>query len=137
MTVLFLGIGLIILSIVFFIYYPIHLAQTRRRKTTARGTIVKVYKRRIERENYTDIDYQYKVEFNPGDGNITIQSPHTSLSKPEGDEVTVEYNPDKPKDAHIVEFHGSAGTSKNILYAALIILAVGIICIGISWYVIL
>ena len=132
MFFLIFGIGCFIISIVFFIYYPIHLAQIRRRKATARGTIIKVYTKRIHREDYDDIHYQYNVEFNPGSGVIPIKSPSTPIRKEEGDEVIVEYNPDKPQDAHIVEFHGSAGSSKTILYAALIFLAIGIICFGIG-----
>ena len=132
MFFLILGICCVIISIVFFIYYPIHLAQTRRRKATAMGTIVKVYSRRTRREDYDDIYYQYNVEFNPGSGVITIKSSSTPIRKDEGNEVIVKYNPDKPQDAHIEEFHGSAGSSKVILYAALIFLAIGIICFGIG-----
>jgi len=131
MNIFLLGFVLIVLGIVFFIAYPIHKSQTKRRNATIEGTITGVERKRERDDNVPsgyDIDYKYDVTFNPGSGDVTIKTGYTKSEWKEGDKVTVAYNAANPNDAHVMEVHGDAGSSKTLLYAAVISLVAGIVC---------
>ena len=121
------GFVLFFIGIIFLIYAPIHARQNKRRTASAPGTITFV---KEVRQSNSDIanpmyDYLFTVDFVADGVTHTTHTKRQALRKEVGDEVTVKYNPSKPDDCHINEFHGE--TTKPIVIVGLIVTAVGLI----------
>ncbi len=122
-----LGFVLFVLGLIFLIYAPIHALQNKRRSEEVIGKIsfVKEVLQKNSTLAHPMYDYFFTVEYVLDGITHTTHSNRQALRKNVGDEVTVCYNPKKPDDSHVKEFHGA--TTKPIVIAGLIILALGLI----------
>ena len=121
------GFVLFILGIIFLIYAPIHARQNKRRTASVPGNITYVKEVRQSNSSIGNpmYDYFFTVDFVVDGVTHTTHSKRQAIRKEVGEEVTIKYNPAKPDDCHINEFHGE--TTKPIVIVGLVVTAVGLI----------
>ena len=116
------GFVILCLGIFFMIYYKVHKKQNNRRTARVQGTCVNITVNTSEDSgDTTHYDFSYDV----GGNQYMLKNLIVPGSPAIGDQVTLRYNPDNPKDAGY-DF-ASDGKEKYILYVGIGITVVGII----------
>ena len=99
-----LGISLFIFGICFLIAAPVLAAQYKRRTAETTGTITDVRTKRVRNRGTT---YHFDLEYFIDGVRQELKSVSWPLSPDVTQTYTIRYNPKKPKDAHVKEFHSS------------------------------
>ena len=122
-----LGISLFIFGICFLITAPILAAQNKRRSAETTGTVTEVRKYRVRNSGTS---YRFDVEFFIDGIRQELKNVRWPLSPDVTQKYTVCYNPKKPRDAHVKEFHSSNAKLFLIIGLASVVISIILVVAG-------